>query len=237
MKYNILMRLLTLILLTIWPTIILSQERKVRTEIVSIALADSVQDLFFWNGKDVSHFQANPTGLGEPLLYEGSEIFILRHSADEFTSKDPLPAPAASVKLPFHAKRVLLACFQSKNKPMKLVAYDISKSQLQEGDYRFFNFSHHSLGVMIGKQKFAIAAGKEYVATDSAWREKTTELDVTVATKQGTHFQPIYSSQWGHRPGRRNFIFLFDGSHDYQPIQICRAFDIAPRESIKNEEP
>lgn len=36
----------------------------------------------------------------------------------------------------------------------------------------------------------------------------------------------VYSSVWGHRPGRRNFIFMFDGHHPSKPINFCRFFDI-----------
>jgi hypothetical protein len=40
--------------------------------------------------------------------------------------------------------------------------------------------------------------------------------------------KPVYSSQWGNRPGRRNYVFLFDGPQEYKPIRICRFFDVPP---------
>ncbi len=43
----------------------------------------------------------------------------------------------------------------------------------------------------------------------------------------------VYSSQWGNRPGRRNYVFLFDGSQESKPIKICRFFDIPPSEPDK----
>jgi hypothetical protein len=208
----------------------MAQSPIVRTEIVSIALADSIQDLHFWNGKEACLFQANPTGLGEPLVYEGPENFVLRKHPSEFAQKPPLPAPVAAVRLPLKATRVLIACLQSKDQPLKLVAYDISKAAIQEGDYRFFNFSHSLLSLQIGKEKFSISPGKSHLASNSAWREKVTELDVAIALRRGKSLVPVYSSQWGHRPGRRNFIFLFDGAHEYQPIKISRVFDIAPKD-------
>jgi hypothetical protein len=214
-----------------------AQSPLVRTEIVTIALADSVQDLYFWNGKEASLFQANPTGIGEALSYEGPEMFVLRKNPNEFSNKPPLPAPAAAVKLPLKATRVLLACLQSKDHALKVIAYDISKSSIQEGDYRCFNFSRSMLAMQIGTEKFAIAPGKNHLASHSSWRDQTTELDVTVAMRRGKSYTPVYSSQWGHRPGRRNFIFLFDGGYEYQPIKISRVFDIAPKDPPPQKAP
>jgi hypothetical protein len=220
--------------LTLWAH---GQTPIVRTEIASIALADSVQDLHFWNGKQVALFQANPTGLGEALTYEGPELFELRKHPSEFTQKPPRPAPVASVRLPLKASRVLIACLQSKDQALKLVAYDISKTTIDEGDYRFFNFSHSVLAIQIGSEKFSIAPGKSHLASHSTWRDAVTQLDVAMAVRRGKNFSPVYSSQWGHRPGRRNFILLFDGHHEYQPIKISRVFDIAPKDPPPKNQP
>lgn len=213
------------------------QTPTVRTEIVSIALADSVENLFFWNGKEAALFQANSTGLSEALRYEGPATFVLRKDAHEFTSTAPLPAPMASVTLPAQSSRVLIACLRTKDQALKLVAYDISKTTIQEGDYRFFNFSHAQLAIQIDKERLSISPGKTLLASNSAWRKQVTEIDVSIALRRGKSLIPVYSSQWGHRPGRRNFIFLFDGTHDYQPVKICRVFDIAPKEPPTTNQP
>lgn len=107
-----------------------------KTEIVTIALDESVNGVFLqWQG--FSLLQANPTGLGEPLRYQGPQRFILRKSKEEFAAKQPLPAPIAAVDLPTNSERVLLACLKTGESPLKLMAYDISKARIDAGDYRF----------------------------------------------------------------------------------------------------
>ncbi len=208
----------------------LSQEPVVNTEIVTIALNDSVAGLFFNNGKSVSQFQANPTGIGEPLKYKGSPRFELRTSEAEFSLKPPLPAPHAWVTLPANSDRVLLACLKSGDSTVKLVAYDIGRARIGEGDYRFFNFSRSLISVIFGEKKLAVKSGEDALMSDASWRKEVGEIDIAMAIVKDGRVKPVYSSQWGHRPGRRNYIFMFDGAHDYKPIKICRFFDVPPAE-------
>lgn len=207
-----------------------SQEPLVKTEIVTIALDESVGGLYFQNGEGISMFQANPTGLGEPLKYKGPRRFVLRTSEAEFSTEPPLPAPHAWVDLPENSERVLLACLQRGDEPVKIVAYDIGKARIGAGEYRFFNFSRTMIAVNFGSKKFAVKPGKETLVSDAVWKKKVMEIDLMMAIAKDGKPKPVYSSQWGNRPGRRNYIFMFDGAHPYQPIRICRFFDVPPKE-------
>lgn len=204
------------------------QEPQIATEFLTIALDEPVADLFFKSGETVSPFEANQTGLGQPVPYKGPARFTLRKSAAEFALKPPLPPPAAAVMLPATADRVLLACVKSAESPLRIAAYDISSTGSKAGDYRFFNFCARPLSLIVGGEKFTLAPGKDRVASSQAWREAVLDLPMQVATIEEGKAKLVYSSVWGHRPGRRNFIFMFDGKHPSKPVAISRFFDIPP---------
>lgn len=211
-----------------------SQNPVISTEIVTIALDDSVTDLYFNNGKDISMFQANPTGLGEPLKYKGTRRLVLRASAEEFLMEPPLPAPHAWVDLPLNSDRVLLACLKTDNQPIRMIAYDIGKSRIGAGEYRFFNYSKLVISVIFGGKKFAVRPGEDSLVSDASWKKEVGEIDLTMAIMRDGQAKPVYSSQWGNRPGRRNYIFMFDGPQEYKPIRICRFFDVPPSVAGEN---
>ena len=210
-----------------------SQETVVDTEIVTIALDGSVDGLFFNNGKSISLFQANPTGLGEPLRYKGPPRLMLRTSEAEFALKPPLPAPHAWVDLPLDSGRVLLACLKSGDAPLRVIAYDIGKARIGAGEYRFFNFSRSVVSAIFGEKKFAVKPGEDTLVSDASWQKEVGEIDMVMAIMKDGRAKPVYSSQWGNRPGRRNYIFMFDGPQEYKPIRICRFFDVPPTEPTK----
>lgn len=203
-----------------------AQETPVKTELLTIALDEAVDGLFYHDGKAVTPFQANITGLSQPVTYAGFRRFVLRTTEAEFTAKPPLPPPAAFVDLPLNATRVLLCCLKSGDAPLKIVAYDISSTGSRAGDYRFFNFSKQALSVKLGEKAFALESKLDKNLSDPSWQEEVLDLPMQVATVQDQKAKLVYSSVWGHRPGRRNFIFMFDGSHPSKPINICRFFDI-----------
>jgi hypothetical protein len=207
-----------------------SQEPAVNTEIVTIALDEPVTGLHFHNGEGVSLFRANPTGLGEPLRYQGQPRFVLRTSEAEFFAEPPLPPPHAWVDLPLGSERVLLACLKRADEPVKILAFDIGKARIEAGDYRFFNFSQFRIAVNLGNRQFAVEPGEETLVSNAAWKREVMEIDLVMAIVKDGRSRPVYSSQWGNRPGRRNYIFLFDGPQDYQPIGIRRFFDVPPAE-------
>ena len=227
------MRNHVVILLGLLVSSCFAQEPMVSTQIVTIALDESVSGLFFLNGKDVAVFQANPTGLGEPLNYKGPQRFMLRTTGAEFSLKPPLPAPHASVNLPLNSDRVLLACLKSGDAPVKMIAYDIGRVRIGAGDYRFFNFSHSLIAVIFGDQKFTVKPGEDTLATSAFWKNEVMEIDMEIAIMKDDKFKPVYSSQWGNRPGRRNYVFMFDGPQEYKPVKICRFFDVPPSEPEK----
>jgi hypothetical protein len=204
-----------------------SQEPLVSTEIVTIALDESVDGLYFHNGAGISHLQATPAGLGQPLRYKGPRRFTLRTSEEEF-SADPPPSPHAWVDLPPRSERVLLACLKRTDEPVKIIAFDIGKARIGAGEYRFFNFSQSAIAVNFGGKKFAVKPGEEKLVSDAKWKREVTEIDLVMAIVKEGKTKPVYSSQWGNRPGRRNYIFMFDGPQAYKPIRICRFFDVPP---------
>jgi hypothetical protein len=198
----------------------------IRTEVLTLALDEPVAGLFFHNGKEVSVFQANLTGLGQPLLYHGPRRFLLRTSEAEFSAKPPLPDPAAFVDLPVGADRVLLLCMKSGKEPLKLKAYDISTGKSSAGDYRFFNFSKQSISVILGEKRFAIQAGRDSIISELSWKKETLDLPMQMAVVKEGKPKLVYSAVWGHRSGRRNFVFLFDGKQVAKPVGVYRFFDI-----------
>jgi hypothetical protein len=46
------------------------------------------------------------------------------------------------------------------------------------------------------------------------WKKDFMEIDLEMAIIKDSKAKPVNSNQWGHRPGRRNYIFMFDGSWD-----------------------
>jgi hypothetical protein len=116
---------------------------------------------------------------------------------------------------------------------MRITAYDIGGSRIGAGDYRFFNFSHSVISAIMGDRKFAVKPGTDTLVTHAAWKDEVMEIDIELALIKANGPKPVYSSQWGHRPGRRNFIFMFDGPQEYNPIRICRFFDVPPTGQIE----
>jgi hypothetical protein len=218
---------LVLVLFTLGATARQPQEAAVTTEFLTIALDEPVDGLFYFNGSQAGAFEANLTGLGQPLPYQGPQRFILRASAAEFAAKTP-PAPVASVLMPLKADRILIACVKSSGAPLRLAAYDISSTGSKAGDYRFFNFATKPLSVIIGGQRLALQPGTDKIISSQSWQGDILDLPVQVATVDNNKLKLGYSSVWGHRPGRRNFIFMFDGRHISKPVAINRFFDIPP---------
>lgn len=226
------LRFLPLLVLGLIPFTAPAQEQPatVSTEILTLALNDPVDGLFFFDGKQVQPFQANLTGLGQPMSYKGPQRFSLRATEAEFAAKPPLPAPVAAVDLPTNSNRVLMLCMKYGEEPLKIRAYDIATGKSKAGDYRFFNFSKQAISVILGGEKFALAAGRDTLASASSWGRETLDLPMQMAVVEGGKAKLVYSAVWGHRPGRRNFVFLFDGKHPSKPVGVYRFFDIPSKQ-------
>jgi hypothetical protein len=221
------MRKTILLLCSLMSLTAAAQQPVVDTEFVTIALDEAVDGFFYFDGVAAQPFQANITGISQPQRYKGPQRFALRENAAEFSATPPLPKPAASVLLPLNCRRVLITCVKSGDKPLRMVAYDISTNN-RAGDYRFFNFSKQTLSLILGEKRFALPPGKDTSVSDSAWRGAVLDIPIQCAAVQNNKPKLVYSSIWGHRPGRRNFIFMFDGSHPTKPVNFCRFFDIPP---------
>lgn len=82
-----------------------------------------------------------------------------------------------------------------------------------------------------GGKKFAVKPGEEKLVSDAKWKMEVTEIDLVMAILKDVKAKPVYSIQWGNRPGRRNYIFMFHGAQTYKSIRICRFFDVPPAQS------
>jgi hypothetical protein len=129
---------------------------------------------------------------------------------------------------------VLLACLKRADEPVKIIAFDIGNARIGAGEYRFFNFSRSGIAVNFGGKKFAVKPGEEKLVSDAKWKREVTEIDLVMAIVKDGKTKPVYSSQWGNRPGRRNYIFMFDGPQAYKPIRICRFFDVPPADPVND---
>ena len=54
------------------------------------------------------------------------------------------------------------------------------------------------------------------------------DLEVKFAIATQERAIPVYSSVWGHRPVRRNMVFLFNGQAASKPLEIRRYNDLLP---------
>jgi hypothetical protein len=204
----------------------------VNTEILAVALDQPVDGLFIDTGKGIQPFTANLTGLGLPVLYQGPRRLVLHKTIEAFHPPEgqPTPQPAGIVELPASGNRMILVCLLSPEGTLKMVAYDISSGRMKSGDYRFFNYSKLPVSFIVGEKKFGLTPGTDTVVTGSNWSEEVLDLEVQfgISPAPGQAVKRCYASVWGHRPGRRNYVFVFDGSHPSKPITARRFNDIPP---------
>jgi len=209
------------------------QPLMVETEFIAVALDKAVKGLFYHDGNAPRPFNCDGTGTSAPQPYKGQQRLVLRERAEDFAARPAPPSAAASVLLPLNAKRVLLVCLKSDDQPLRILAYDISTDS-QAGDYRFFNFSRQPVRLMFGQKQLSIDPGQDASISDPTWRTDVLDLPIQVATMQNNQFKVVYSSVWGHRPGRKNLIFTLDGIHPSKPIHFFRFFDIPGSQSASN---
>ncbi len=205
-----------------------AQQEQVKTEILTVALGKSFGDLFFKPGKEVRPLGAIVGSLSQPMAYVGSPQLVIHDREEDFApveeGKEP-PLPVAVVQLPPRADRVLMVCQQLNPGEVNVRAYDISTSGQKAGDYRFFNFAEFSIGVIMGKSKFVLAPGKERVLSKPSWRTDVLDIPIQLGTVEKGKEKLVFSSMWGHRPAKRNMVFLFGSSERNRPIAIGRFYD------------
>jgi len=204
----------------------------VKTEILAVALDAPVTGLFIDTGNGIRPFFANLTGLGLPLAYQGPRHLILHSSEEAFRSVagQQAPPPAAVVDLPATGDRAILVCTLNPEGALKIIAYDISTTGMQPGSYRFFNYSRSLVSFIVGERKFNLLPGTDSLVTDPKWQSEVMDLEVQFGLRPSADkpFQRVYASVWGHRPVRRNYVFLFDGNSPSKPITSRRFFDVLP---------
>jgi hypothetical protein len=217
------LRLLTV--LSVLASSLFAQNEPLKTRMFSLSLDDGIEDVFFLNEGKPQAFKAELSGLGEPFAYNGPALFALRASAAEFSAEPPLPAPLASVALPAKAKLVLLIGQHDADKKIKLNAYDVSPDGFRAGDYRIFNFSDKTLSLILGESKFALKPSEEKTVSNPVLRDKVLDVMIQIAEVKDGKPKRIYASAWGHRPGKRHFVFLFNGTSRAYPVAVRRYSD------------
>lgn len=203
----------------------LGQNPPLKTRILTISTDQPVENAFFLNDGKVQPFESDRSGLGEPTPYTGPRQFVLRGSAEEFVAKPPLPEPIASAVLPEHSNLILLVADRSPEGKTKLSAYDVDADGFKAGDYRVFNFSEKTVSLIFGRSKFALKPGEDRMVSDVALQDKALDVVVQIAQVEEGKLKRVYSSTWGHQPVKRNYVFLFNGSHPTRPIAIRRFSD------------
>jgi hypothetical protein len=211
--------------LAILATPALGQDPPFKTKILTLSLDKQLENVFFLNGGKVDPFISERSSLGSPFDYAGTRELVLRASVDEFAAKPPVPPPLGSVLLPAQAKLVLVVAGDAPEGKIKLTAFDVSSGSFRAGDYRVFNFSQKTVSLIFGRSKFALKPGEDFIVSDVALQDKALDVVVRIAQVDNGEPKPVYTSAWGHQPVKRNFVFLFDGSHPSRPIAIRRFSD------------
>jgi hypothetical protein len=203
----------------------LAQSPVIQTRILTLSLDSKIENVFFETSGGVQPFEAERTNLGAALKYVGPRQFTLRASREEFSMPPPVPVPLATVLLPEKAGMVLLVSAKAPEEKLKLAAYDISPDGFRAGDYRLFNFSNESLSVIIGPHKFALQPGTDRVVSEASWQSQSSDIPIRIARMDNGKPFLVYASVWGHQAAKRNYVFLFNGSHPTRPVGIRRFAD------------
>ena len=207
------------------------QPEVIKTQLVTVSLDIRDTPLYYQTGEEVKEFSAGMNGLGAPFLYVGPRRLILHSSKEAFAplkeGQKP-PTPAAFVDLPERSARVLLVCAPLPDKSVRLIAYDIGKTSMKDGDYKIFNFSKSNLSMILGEKGFVVPSAKDVQVSDGPWGKEILDLQCKIAIigADNKTLTPVYSVLWGHRPIRRNIIFIFDGAPERGGVQVRKFYDI-----------
>lgn len=219
------LRILTSLAVLLASTGFAEEARTIKTRILTYALGGLPDSFtgYYQNGGGVMLFRASDGTLGVPVEYSGSARFLLRPSEAAFSpppGREPEP-PLAAVDLPAGADQVLIVAAPSgKSDGIRLIAYDISSSDLAKGDYMIFNFSHSSLSMIFDTRKILVPPGRETVVRDPRWKSRPLAFPIRIATIIGDTAKPVYSSFWEHQPSNRTLLFIFNGNRPSQAIRL-----------------
>lgn len=220
------LRIIGLLLLLVSSAVAQPPAPLIKTQLLPVSIGGNVEKLFFRTGDKILPFEAYQLGFGPPLDYSGPRRFILHSSEEAFAAKPPGPTPVAFADLPPDAEKILLLCIPNQEGKLRLVTYDISGKQSQAGDYRIFNLSQGPVSVILGDKTFVVDPAQDKTITDPDWRAQVRDINFQLASVANGSATKVYSSMWGHQPGRRNFIFLVTGRTATMPIEILRFYDV-----------
>ncbi len=198
----------------------------VRTELLAISIHEAVEGHFVRNGEQMSPFRASVTGLGPPIPYHGPPRLSLMPPKPD--AEAPW-LPVAQVVLPEGSDRVLLVYLTPEDQAPRLLAYDLSASNVPAGDYLFFNFAKQDVRIMLGEDVFPMRPGQIHQVGHPEWRKDNTDLTIRLAIHAGDKPRLVFSSVWGHHPTRKNMVFLFDGQHASMPVVLRKIHDTPRR--------
>ncbi|WFB36838.1 hypothetical protein P3T73_03555 [Kiritimatiellota bacterium B12222] len=230
MKFSRPSTLLLTFLLLLKPIAFAEEEAppQVKTEILSLSLFQPVSGLFLFNGEEVVPFKSVPRGFGIPIPYEGPASVPFYRDEKAFLPEAVPTQPDATVTLPLQSDRVLILTGNATSVPLPLKAIPIDTQKIRNGDYLIVNLSRRPVAFVIGGKQIKVAAGKIGFLTDPAWKEGILDLPVYMGYQSEGEMK-TYSSVWGHRPTRRNFVFIFDRDQTDAAPELRRIYDTVPQ--------
>lgn len=205
---------------------------QVRTEFVTLSLGKNEGPFYYRNDGEIATLSASSKGIGAAIAYNGSRLLSLYGSPDGLTERqvgETVPKPVAQVRLPFGEDRVLLMFSNPggiDKDAVTLNATGISSDKMKAGDYRLFNMSKQQVLVVMNEQKAVIEPRSIADVSDASWKSDVIDMQVQLGVKDEGGPRRVYSSVWGHRPGRRTFLFIFDRSDEFRPVEIRCYYDV-----------
>lgn len=212
-----------------------ADDETISAELVTLSLDGGVPAYFIRTGGETTEIQATPKGIGAPVSYRGPRtLWFYANRADATPRKkgEAAAKPTLAVQLPSGHNRILLVFSSAGTKEKKVPgvhALGISTGNLKEGDYRIFNLSHQTVYAVLAGKKATVPPGKPVDLSSASWRTDTMDMEVKLGLRDQGELRAVYSSVWGHRPGRRMFLFILDRSDKFRPLDIRRFFDTPKR--------
>lgn len=212
---------------------------QVRTDLMPIGLGADIT-LHYLNKGVPASMDLLQSGMGTPRFYKGPKTVAFYAKAEDLAKigkADAVP-PVAQVILP-DAGRVLLLALTNAEKQRKLVAYPVKDSELSEGEYRIYNFSHLRVACLLGRKSSDLAPGTSYDVKDDALHGKDGDVGAQFAwidDKKQKHL--VYSTIWGHAAKARSYVFLMDTGNPQQPLDVRKFHDVpsVPSQGFEKEQ-
>lgn len=209
----------------------LTRADEITTEFVTLSLGGAVPAYYYRGNKEAIKLEVSAQGIGAPVTYRGPAVLALYDDPAKLAPRkrnEPEPVPALQARLPAGEDRILLVFSANQNgkaSEPKVQAFGISTGKMREGDYRIFNFSHQIIYAILDGRKARIHPGKPVDLSSPAWRTGMMDMEVKLGVGDQGKPREVYSSVWGHRPGRRTFLFVLDRPDEFRPVDIRRFHD------------